>query len=77
MDLEIFFTPSAAPPQGKEATLCELVVEALVGEELRLDRIGMITPVPVPDGGAVEKTTAIQHLRPHLIDAFRLPEHDA
>jgi len=77
VDLEIFFEPGAAPPRGNEATLCELVVEALIGEELRLDRIGTITPVSVPDVGAIESTTAIQHLRLHLIDVLRPLDHDA
>jgi len=69
-DLEIFFEPSAAPSQGKEAALCELVVEALLGEELRLDRIGAITPVSVPDVRAIENTTAMKHLRSHLIEVL-------
>jgi hypothetical protein len=73
-DLEIFFEPSAAPAPGEEATLCELVVEALLGEELRLDRIGAITPVSVADVRATEKTTAMRHLRPHLIQTLR-PQH--
>lgn len=71
VDLEIFFEPTAAPPSGKEGTLCELVVEALVGEELRLDRIGAITPVSVPNLRAIQNTTAIQHLRPHLMAVLR------
>jgi hypothetical protein len=50
---------------------------SLVGEELRLDRIGTITPVSVPDVRAIEKTTAIQHLRPHLIKVLRPLDHDA
>ena len=70
-DLEIFFEPSAAPPSGEEATLCELVVEALLGEELRLDRIGAITPASVADVRAIENTTAMRHLRPHLIQTLR------
>jgi hypothetical protein len=70
-DLEIFFEPSAAPSLGKEGTLCELVVEALLGEELRLDRIGAITPVSVPDVRAIENTTAMKHLRPHLMAVLR------
>jgi hypothetical protein len=69
-DLEIFFEPSEAPSFGKEATFCELVVEALVGEELRLERIGAITPVSVPDVRAIENTTAMKHLRPHLIEVL-------
>ena len=76
-DLEIFYEPTAAPPRGKEGTLCELVVEALVGEELRLDRIGYITPMLVPDVRAIENTTAIQHLRPHLMDVLRALDDDA
>lgn len=75
-DLEIFFEPSAAPSLGKEATLCELVVEALVGEELRLERIGEITPVSVPDVRAIENTTAMKHLRPHLIEALSSTRRD-
>jgi len=67
VDLELFFEPTTAPLRGKEATVCELVVEALVGEELRLDRIGTITPVLVPDTDGIENTTAIQHLGPHLM----------
>jgi hypothetical protein len=73
-DLEIFFEPSAAPALGKETTLCELVVEALLGEELRLDRIGAITPVSVPDIRVIENTTAMKHLRPHLIEVLTLTE---
>jgi len=70
VDLEMFFEPPAAPPPGKEDTLCELVVEALVGEELRLDRIGIITRVSVPSVRAIEHTTAIKHLRPHLMSVL-------
>ena len=76
VDLEIFFEPSVAPPRGKEAVLCELVAEALLGEELRLDRVGTISPVSVPDVRAIEKTTAIQDLRPHLIEVLRPLDHD-
>jgi len=71
VDLEIFFEPTAAPPRGKEGALCELVVEALIGEELRLDRIGYITPLSVPKIHGIEYTTAMQHLRSHLIEVLR------
>jgi hypothetical protein len=69
-DLEIFFEPSAAPAQGKEATLCELVVEALLGEELRLVRVGAITSMSVPDVRGIENTTPMKQLRRHLIEVL-------
>jgi hypothetical protein len=76
VDLEIFFEPSVAPPHGKEEVLCELVAEALLGEELRLDRIGTITPVSVPDVRAIKNTTAMKHLRPHVIAVLRPLAYD-
>jgi len=76
VDLEMFFEPTTAPPAGKEGTVSELVVEALVGEELRLDRIGAITPVSVPNIGGIENTTAIQHLRSHLMTVLRPSTED-
>src|SRR6266478_5623132 len=69
-DLEIFFEASEAPAPGKEAALCELVVEAILGEEIRLDRIGVITPACVPNVRAIENTTAIKHLRAHLMEVL-------
>jgi hypothetical protein len=70
-DLEIFFGASDAPPPGKEATLCELVVEAILGEEIRLDRIGVITPVSVSNVRAIEDTSGIRHLKTHLMEVLR------
>jgi hypothetical protein len=45
---------------------CELVVEALLGEELRLERVGCLKPAVVDDVTAIEKVTQMKYLKRHL-----------
>ncbi len=66
VDIELFFEPSCSPPQSHEDLFCELIVEALLGEELRLDRVGYLTPMKVPDVRAVEKASDIRYLKEHI-----------
>lgn len=66
VDIEIFINASSGFPAAQKDLFCELVVEALVGEELRLDRVGDLILKIVDDNTAVEKSTAIQHLADHL-----------
>lgn len=66
VDIEIFFESSIAPPTSSAGMFCELVVEALLGEELRLDRVGYVTHAVVDDVAAIEKVTRMKYLRKHL-----------
>jgi hypothetical protein len=66
VDIEIFLDRTTAPLAGTENTFCELVVEALLGEELRLDRVGYLKPILVGDVMAVEKASQMKYLRKHL-----------
>ena len=45
---------------------CELVVEALIGEEDRLERVGCVTPHVVTSSGLPTNATPIPYLRYHL-----------
>jgi hypothetical protein len=70
VDLEIFFEESTAPPNGKEDVLCELLVEALVGQAISLERIGCIDNSEVPDVEQVDRATPMRYLRRHLDDVL-------
>lgn len=70
VDLEVFFEESTAPPDGKEDVLCELLVEALVGQAVALERIGYVEHFQVPDVGQVDRATPMRYLRPHLDDVL-------
>lgn len=70
VDHEIFFEESTAPPDGKEDVLCELLVEALVGQAISLERIGCIDNSGVPDVEQVDRATPMRHLRRHLDDVL-------
>lgn len=66
VDIEVFFEKADAPPDGEESFLCELVLEALVGELVSLERIGDVTHKCVADVSAVERATPMRHLKEHL-----------
>ena len=66
VDIEILFDLADAPCSEDEDMFCELVVEALIGEELRLDRVGYLNPRTVDDVSAIEKATPMTHLKKHL-----------
>jgi hypothetical protein len=66
VDIEIFYDSSTSPPAAHEDMFSELVVEAILGEELRLDRVGYLKPTLVPDVGTLESASAIRYLKEHL-----------
>lgn len=66
VDIEILFDTANAPPSEDEDVFCELVVEALIGEELRLDRVGYLSPRTVDDVLAIERAAPMTHLMKHL-----------
>lgn len=74
VDLEIFFEERKAPPRGKEEVLCELLVEALVGQAISLERIGYIHNSEVQDVEQVDHATPMRYLRRHL-DAVLSASH--
>jgi hypothetical protein len=53
----------------------ELVVESLIGEECRLDRIGYISPTLVTNNTLEERSTPIRHLKDHLAKVLA-PENE-
>ncbi|UJW81276.1 hypothetical protein [Hydrogenophaga sp. SL48] len=66
VDIEIFYDSSTSPLAAHEQMFCELVVEAILGEELRLDRVGYLKPTLVLDVGAIENASKIRYLKEHL-----------
>lgn len=54
-------------PSAHEQLFTELVIESLVGEELRLDRVGIVQPNLVENTGEIENTTPIRYLHEHLL----------
>ena len=66
VDIEIFINEASRFPTAHEDLFCKLVVEALIGEEHRLDRVGYLMPNVVEDNTTIHKSTAIQHLKDHL-----------
>ena len=54
-------------PSAHDQLFAELVVESLVGEELRLDRIGFVQANIVENTREIENTTPIRFLHKHLL----------
>ena len=55
-----------APPTEPEVTFCELLVEALIGEEMRLDRVGYMEYRMVNDVSTIETPMPISRLKKHF-----------
>lgn len=70
VDIELFYDEATAPPADHAGLFCELVVEALLGEAMRLERVDFIETCLVDDPGVVENTTAIRYLREHLAEVL-------
>jgi hypothetical protein len=70
VDIELFFDPSTSPPTSHESIFCELVVEALLGEELRLERVGDLKPTSVRDVEGVESASEIRYLKEHICEVL-------
>jgi hypothetical protein len=66
VDLEIFFEEANAPPAGEEMVVCELAVEALVGQAVSLERVGDIEHCLVSSAEEISKTSPMRHLKEHL-----------
>ena len=49
---------------------CELAVESLIGEELRLDRVGYLQPRVLTDDTYTNGMTEIKYLYNHLLSIF-------
>lgn len=54
-------------PLAHDQLFAELVVESLVGEELRLDRIGFIQPSIIENTEQLDRATPIRYLHEHLL----------
>ena len=67
VDIELFFPDDDHRPSGHEPLFCELVVESLIGEELRLDRVGFLQPHILAADTDACGLTQIQHLHDHLL----------
>ena len=66
VDIELFYDSATSPPAAHQHLFCELVVEALLGEELRLDRVGYLKPTLVSDVGTLKRGSKIRYLKEHL-----------
>lgn len=66
VDIEIFANASCGLGGGHENLFAELVVEALVGEERRLDRVGYLELSTVGDNATIDRSSPIRHLNDHL-----------
>ncbi|HET6827424.1 MAG TPA: hypothetical protein VFH35_02010 [Ramlibacter sp.] len=66
VDLEIFFEDADSPEPANVELAAELLIEALVGEMISLERIGAIDTLCVPDTSAVERATPLRFLKNHL-----------
>lgn len=77
IDIEIFVNARTELRPINEDLFCELVVEALVGEERRLERIGYLIPTVVEDNTAIENTTPIRYLKEHLEDLLDPTQSEA
>jgi hypothetical protein len=66
VDIEILFDAADAPPSEDADMFCELVVEALIGEELRLDRVGCLNSRTVDDVSLIKNAAPMTHLQKHL-----------
>jgi hypothetical protein len=54
-------------PSAHDQLFAELVVESLLGEELRSDRVGCVQPNIIEQTGRIEKATPIRYLHDHLM----------
>lgn len=66
VDLELFYEEADSPEPADADLATELLLEALVGEMVSLERIGDIEASCVPDVRAVERATPLRFLRKHL-----------
>ncbi|MEL7500747.1 MAG: hypothetical protein AAFN77_24350 [Planctomycetota bacterium] len=77
VEIEIFVNASSGFPSGLDDLFCELVIESLLGEEYRLDRVGYLILNIVNDNTTIEKSTSIKHLKDHLAQVLRPAQNEA
>jgi hypothetical protein len=66
VDIDLLIDDGCELPSGQEQLFGDLVVESLIGEECRLDRVGVIAVTRVHNVMSEERSTAIRHLPDHL-----------
>lgn len=71
VDIELMINAESRFPSTQQAVFTELVVEALIGEECRLDRVGYLTPTIVANNALEEKSTPIRYLKDHLAQVLK------
>ena len=76
VDIELLINGDSGLPPSKETLFSELVVESLIGEECRLDRVGYITHSIVADNRQEGRSTPIRHLGDHLAQVLRLESRE-
>jgi hypothetical protein len=72
VDIDLYL--DGAIPDDK--MFCELVVEALLGEERRLDQVGHVTPHLADSVAVPDNLTPIRYLKEHVDDVL-CPEREA
>ena len=70
VDIELFSPGADDLPTGHEQLFCELAVESLIGEELRLDRVGYLQPCLLAADTDSGGLTELQHLYDHLLSVL-------
>lgn len=68
VDIELFFEADDSPAPADADLAGHLLVEALIGELVFLQRVGRIEPSCVPSVGQLDKATPLRFLRRHLDD---------
>lgn len=71
VDIELLVDDGCELPSGEENLFGELVVESLIGEEFRLDRVGIIAITRVDNVMSEERSTSIRHLPDHLAKVLK------
>jgi hypothetical protein len=66
VDLELFYEDHDSPAPSEAELASELLVEALLGEAVALERVGLIEPSLVAKIDAVDRATPLRYLKEHL-----------
>ena len=70
VDIEIFIPKDVPFDERRSPTICALIVETLIGEELFLERVGRLAHQRVDDVAAIDRVTPMKHLYDHLDSAL-------
>ncbi len=69
VDIEVFIPAREAFDTSHGSLLCEVIADTLLGEELRLERVGRIEHHVVDAPGEIPRTTRMSCLYDHLVSA--------